>query len=77
MPHEYRNSAYLTNDNLAIEEYLAMQGVCDFNKYVSGDAGVSSSKQFHGDDVSGSVIHNEVASDPVPTKKVRVYNVCI
>ena len=71
MPHEYRNSAYLSTDNSAIEEYLAMRGVCDFNESVSDDAGVSSSKQFHGDDVSGSVIHNEVTSDPVPTKRVR------
>ena len=72
LPLEYRNSAYLATDNSAIEDYLAMQGVCDFNKSVSEDAAVSSSEQFHhDDDTSSSVTHSEVASDPVPTKNVR------
>ena len=75
---------YLSTDNSAIEDYLAMQGVCDFNKSVSEDAAVSSSEQFyHNDDASSSVTHSGVAyvSDPVPTKNVRkstfMYTGCV
>ena len=81
LPLEYRQSAYLSTDNMAIEEYLAAQGVCSTDNPGNSEFSldVTSNEQFQDTEVISSekaVVTSSVMAngtdihDPIPIETV-------